>query len=174
MLVKIAKFSLLIIITFFLFVFTAKAQWQHRFYVDEYGQQTNLDYAALPTEPGFILNCKSTNVEVSAQVLSHFYQSEFYVVFNLYDDYGITEIPSDGMAVLTATTRDGQSFQISKVNGFILKGEEARAFMNFVSAQKESVEVELQHDSLTGLDCSYIIDITPIGSSEVLNQLDQV
>ena len=174
MLTRIIKISLLVLITFCVFIYSANAQWEHRLFVDDNGQETNLDYAALPTEPGIVQHCKSINIEVSAQIFSHYYQSEFYVVFNLYDAYGITDIPSDGMAELIATARNGQTFQISSVNGFMLKGEEARSFMNFVSAQSEPLEVELKQNSISANNCSYVIEVTPTGSSEVLIQLDQV
>ena len=174
MLTRIIKISLLVLITFFVFIYSANAQWEHRLFIDDNGQETNLDYAALPTEQGFVLHCKTDNVEVSAQIFSHYYQSEFYVVFNLYDAYGITDIPSAGYAALTAKTIDGKTFEVPRVNGFILKGEQAKDFMNFVSAQSEPLEIELRQNSLSGNNCSYIIEVTPAGSLEVLNQLDQV
>ena len=174
MLTRIIKISLLVLITFFVFIYSANAQWEHRLFIDDYGQETNLDYAALPTEQGLVLHCKSTNIEVSAQIFSHYYQSEFYVVFNLYDAYGITDIPAEGYAALTAKTIDGKTFEVPRVNGFILKGEQAKNFMNFVSAQSDPLEIELRQSSLSGNNCSYVIEVTPIGSSEVLTQLDQV
>ena len=174
MLTTITKISLLVLITYFMFVFSAHAQWQHRYFIDEHGEQTSLDYAGLPTEPGFVLNCTSAQPEVSAQVISHFYQSEFYVVFNLYDAYGIADVSSDGPALLVAKSSTGEKFEIKNVQGFILKGAEARAFMDFVSAQEDAVEVELLHDSPNGRSCSYVLEISPVGSAEVLGQLEQV